>query len=354
MNSSAQIKDIISSAPAPVDAYAALLASKSIGFDLGQKRIVDNLQVMFDYICSDTFRVRGQGFFRKFRSKNKIPARCGTYLWGGVGRGKTHLADTLFACLPVDDKLRLHFHRFMQQVHRQLDRHKATQNPLDIVGEHFAEQAGVLFLDELGEFPATVLDALRQPLEEGTVRVARAHGAASFPARFVLVGATNPCPCGEGDPVGPRGCRCAPAARTRYLRRISGPLLDRFDLRVHVTRPRSSELFARTRGEPTHAVAERVAAARAVAEARGVPANVAISAGDADELAPLSAEAEAVLIRAVDDGRLSARGVHRVRCVARTIADLDGHVGPVEAGHVAAALALRPPVLEPLDGVNAA
>lgn len=221
-------------------------------------------------------------------------------------------------------------------------------------GEISCAHGGVLFLDELGEFPASVLDALRQPLEEGTVRVARAYGAASFPARFVLVGATNPCPCGEAEPTGPAGCRCSTLARSRYLRRLSGPLLDRFDLRVHVTRPRSHDLFGGHPGEPTAAVAERVAAARELATARGVPANVAIAPGDADELAALGPDAESLLVAAIDDGRLSARGVHRVRCVARTIADLDGWQDRIDGSHVAAALALRPAVLEPLDGVHAA
>ena len=221
-------------------------------------------------------------------------------------------------------------------------------------GEISCSHGGVLFLDELGEFPASVLDALRQPLEEGTVRVARAYGAAAFPARFVLVGATNPCPCGEADPAAGGACRCSPAARSRYLRRLSGPLLDRFDLRVHVTRPSSEDLFGGRPGEPTAAVAERVAGARQRAIARGVPSNVAITPGDAAELAPLAPDAEALLARSVDAGRLSARGVHRVRCVSLTIADLGGHDGPIAAAHVAAALALRPPVLEPAGGVSAA
>lgn len=222
-------------------------------------------------------------------------------------------------------------------------------------GEISCSHGGVLFLDELGEFPASVLDALRQPLEEGTVRVARAYGAASFPARFVLVGATNPCPCGEADPVAGGVCRCSPMARSRYLRRLSGPLLDRFDLRVHVSRPTSAELFGDGgAAESTAAVADRVAAARGRAAERGVPANVAITASDAADLAPLAPEAEALLAGAVDSGRLSARGVHRVRCVALTVADLAEHDGPISARHVAAALALRPSVLEPVDGVTAA
>lgn len=207
-------------------------------------------------------------------------------------------------------------------------------------GEISCANAGVLFLDELGEFPAMVLDALRQPLEEGVVRVARAYGAATFPARFVLVGATNPCPCGDATSAN-APCRCTDAARARYVRRLSGPLLDRFDMRVHVQRPSSAELFDPTVGESSAVVAERVAAARLVAQGRGLSGNVALRADQADEFAPLDAAAKRLLVRAVDDGRLSARGVHRVRSVALTIADLDSHDGPLLDRHVASALVLR-------------
>ena len=135
-------------------------------------------------------------------------------------------------------------------------------------GEISAACNGVLFLDELAEFAQHVLDALRQPLEEGVVRVARAAGTVTFPARFLLVAAMNPCPCGYGGRPG--GCRCTDGARARYQRRLSGPLLDRFDLRVEVTRPSVSDLMGTDRGEPTAAVRERVLAARAIAAERGV------------------------------------------------------------------------------------
>lgn len=207
-------------------------------------------------------------------------------------------------------------------------------------GEISCASSGILFLDELGEFPAMVLDALRQPLEEGVVRVARAYGATSFPARFMLVGATNPCPCGDASPDG-GPCRCTDVARARYARRLSGPLLDRCDLRVHMNRLKATELFSTQPGESTSVVAQRVAQAREIARARGIHGNVAISADQVDVLAPLAPEAKSILVRAVDDGRLSARGVHRVRCVARTVADLEGDEGELSARHVAAALALR-------------
>ncbi|MEA2684985.1 MAG: magnesium chelatase family protein, partial [Actinomycetota bacterium] len=127
-------------------------------------------------------------------------------------------------------------------------------------GEISLAHLGVLFLDEMAEFPRMVLDALRQPLEEGVVRVSRARSSVAFPARFLLVGATNPCPCGEAGPEG--RCRCTDAARQRYNRRLSGPLLDRFDLRVVVSRPDVRHLLGGEPGESTEVVAQRVAEAR--------------------------------------------------------------------------------------------
>ena len=206
-------------------------------------------------------------------------------------------------------------------------------------GEISLSHCGVLFLDEMSEFPAAVLDALRQPLEEGVVRVCRARASVSFPARFLLVGATNPCPCGEGGAEG--SCRCPPAARQRYNRRLSGPLLDRFDLRVVVTRPDVTSVLGGPPGESSSVVAGRVVAARQLARQRGVRCNAELPAGRLDELAPLAAGAGRLLEHRLRAGLLSARGLHRVRRVARTIADLGGAPGPVGEEHVCLALSLR-------------
>jgi len=211
----------------------------------------------------------------------------------------------------------------------------ATMRP----GEISAACNGVLFLDELAEFATHVLDALRQPLEEGVVRVARARATVAFPARFLLVAAMNPCPCGYGSRPG--GCRCTDGARARYQRRLSGPLLDRFDLRVEVTRPSVADLMGHARNESTAAVRARVLAAREAAAQRGVSTNAAIPVDRLDELAPLTDAASEVLAQALKSGRLSARGLHRVRRVARTVADLQGPSHEVTATHVATALSLR-------------
>lgn len=205
-------------------------------------------------------------------------------------------------------------------------------------GEISLATHGVLFLDEMGEFPVTVLDALRQPLEEGVVRVSRAKGSAVFPARFLLVAAMNPCPCGDGGMAGT--CRCTPGARARYMRRLSAPLLDRFDLVVPLRRTDPDELLSSEPGESSATIAERVSTARATASRRGVPCNAALPARRLEDTAPLSSGAAALLAASVRAGRVSGRGMARVRRVARTLADLSGD-GPIEERHMAEALALR-------------
>ncbi len=205
-------------------------------------------------------------------------------------------------------------------------------------GEASLAHCGVLFMDELGEFHANVLDMLRQPLEEGVVRVCRARATATMPARFLLVAAMNPCPCGEGQASG--RCRCSDAARSRYARRLSSPILDRFDLVVPLGRPRTEEILGGKPGEGSAPVAERVAWVREVSRRRGFRANADVPAGSIDACAPLSAAASELLGRRLRDGSLSARGMHRVRRVALTIADL-GAESVVEEHHVAEALALR-------------
>jgi magnesium chelatase family protein len=206
-------------------------------------------------------------------------------------------------------------------------------------GEISLAHRGVLFLDELGEFSTVVLDNLRQPLEEGVIRVSRAASKAIFPARVLLVAAMNPCPCAVG---GPRGaCRCSPAARDRYARRLSGPLLDRFDLRIELGRPAVGELLSPTGAEPTAAVAERVHLARSRAQARGAPANAELRSWQLESCAPLDDAARRVLEDALRAGRLTGRGVGGARRVALTIADLAADDPPLGPEHVGTALALR-------------
>jgi magnesium chelatase family protein len=182
----------------------------------------------------------------------------------------------------------------------------------------------VLFLDELSEFQRSTLDALRQPLEDGSVLIVRAHQALVFPTRFMLIAATNPCPCGFAG-VGDR-CSCGAAEIRRHRRRLSGPLLDRMDLLVNVERPSEPELRAGPAASSADARA-RVAEARERQRARlegcGASCNGEMDARLVRRHVRLDELAERTLARAYTVGALSARGRHRVLRVARTIADLE-------------------------------
>ncbi|MCQ3813042.1 MAG: YifB family Mg chelatase-like AAA ATPase [Acidimicrobiia bacterium] len=217
-----------------------------------------------------------------------------------------------------------------------------------VPGEISVASEGVLFLDELGEFAPSVLDGLRQPLEEGVVRVARSGVMREHPANVLLVAAMNPCPCGEGGSV---GCRCGPSARLRYSRRISGPVLDRLDVMVHVDRPSPTALLDSAPGESSGEVSQRVARVRELAACRGAPTNASLSREQLEDAAPLDAEATDVLHQALTDGRLSARGAMRVRAVARTIRDLDDAGSTLRACDVYAAIGFR--VRPPMGGYDA-
>jgi magnesium chelatase family protein len=203
-----------------------------------------------------------------------------------------------------------------------------------VPGEASLAHRGVLFLDELAEFPRGHLDTLRQPLEEGVVSVARRGMSLDFPASFQLLAATNPCPCGfYGD--GRRPCDCRPAIRGRYRARISGPLLDRFDLIVHVGRVEAGD-YAGEKGEETARIAPRVERARAAQLERGqINRHLVLSQEWAE-----AEEARRLVATAVAGALLTARGADRVRRVARTIADLDDSTR-VEEHHVAEAIGLR-------------
>jgi magnesium chelatase family protein len=202
---------------------------------------------------------------------------------------------------------------------------------------------GVLFLDEMLEFHRGVLEVLRQPLEEGQVTIARAARTVTFPARFVLVGAMNPCPCGfAGDPL--HECRCTPQQVANYRGRISGPLLDRLDLTVDVPAVSPDVLGGEASGEPSSAVRARVVEARGRQRDRtgpeGVRTNAALTAQLMARHCRLDSGGLRVLAAAVHRLGLTARGYDRVRKVARTIADLAG-AEHVEADHLAEALQFR-------------
>jgi len=206
-------------------------------------------------------------------------------------------------------------------------------------GEISLAHGGVLFLDEMGQFQEKVLDGLREALELGRIMVGRVEGErVPMPARFQLIGATNPCPCGGGAPG---ACQCNERSRSRYIGRLSGPLLDRFDLRVAVARPATDDLFGGESGESTASMLPRINAARRLALERSGMLNAALDEHGLNEFAPLSKEAGRLLHRELDRGRLTARGLHRVWRVARTLTDLDGDPGEVDEAHVVTALGMR-------------
>lgn len=222
-------------------------------------------------------------------------------------------------------------------------------------GEVSLAHHGVLFLDELLEFPRHVLDGLRQPLEDAKVVIARASQAVSYPARFTLIGATNPCPCGRaGDPTGT--CNCSSADIDRYAARMSGPLADRIDMHVTVGAVALRELSGKSTGDGSRAIRQRVEYARTVQRGRfgkmkNVVCNAFVSGRWLDAHGKIHQEARELLQTAAERLSLSARGYHRVLKVARTIADLERaeEVAPL---HVAEALRYRPLIKSPAAAVT--
>ena len=210
-------------------------------------------------------------------------------------------------------------------------------------GEVSLAHGGVLFLDELPEFRRETLEALRQPLEDGVVSVARVNAKVEYPARFMLVASMNPCPCGNyGDPK--RTCTCTPHQIARYLSRISGPLLDRIDLHIEVSRPRYEQLRSKAQGESSAAVRKRVNAAREVQRERflgsGIFSNSQLSGALFEQACALDEKTSALLQAAFTALHMSARSYKRILMVARTIADLAGEER-IREEHVAEAIQYR-------------
>ena len=283
---------------------------------------------------------------------------------GPPGSGKTMLAQRLPSILPpltFDEALettKIHSVAGLLGGEKALVAVRPFRNPHTTIsdagligggstprpGEVSLAHNGVLFLDELAEFRRNVLEVLRQPIEDARVTLSRAAVSLTYPSRFMLVAAMNPCPCGHyGDTQ--RRCTCAPQAVQRYLGRVSGPLLDRIDLHVEVPAVRYRDLSDRRAGEPSAAIRERVARARDVQRARfggraDVHANAHMTARDLREHCAIGDGGEALLRTAITRLGLSARAYHRVLKIARTIADLDGGEA-IGTAHVSEAIQYR-------------
>jgi magnesium chelatase family protein len=289
----------------------------------------------------DLADVRGQLVARRAL---EIAAAGGHHLLlvGPPGAGKSMLAKRLPGVLPPlepDEALvvtRLHSAAGLRRPGRGLMTRRPyraphhTVSPAGLVGggspprpgEISLAHHGVLFLDELSEFARGLLDALRQPLENGTVTIVRASGASEFPARALLVAAMNPCRCGWlGHPR--RGCRCTPTDLAQYHAKVSGPMLDRIDIQIEVPALTARELQAAAAGETSAVVRARVLAAREIQRARRCM-NAALPPSRLEECCALDTPGRRLVTDAVDRGGMSARAVHRAMRVARTIADLAG------------------------------
>lgn len=213
-------------------------------------------------------------------------------------------------------------------------------------GEISLAHRGVLFLDEFAEFPRHVLEALRQPMEDGHITISRAAGSVRFPARFTLIAASNPCPCGFfGDEK--RECTCMPGAITRYQKRISGPILDRIDMHISVPMLKPSKLTERYQSESSASIQKRVQTAREKQLKRfkglKITSNAEMNNKQLKQFCNLDEQSILLLKQAITKLNLTARGFHRVIKIARTIADLEDSP-KIKSNHIAEALQYRPQV----------